>query len=1003
MKRRSHICRIPGIVVGEKGPCARVSSLRAALSSRLKAVLRPLGASRAAGVNSGYAGAAAVCGSPGSPGSRAALLIAVVMLLGAGAVALPVGAWGAQLQEASIPTLAVGERPSPCEVPADGSILEIDSGLSTSYTDQWTLVSFTAGADGNYAFSAVPSRLAAGEGPYCFVSSSREFVDSVAEVIALDSGSVMLGKRMSKGEKAFFAISPVDAGCLDVAIRSYGESRPLLPGEEISPYPDFYNSENVAAKSCLVDGALVHGWGLKNCDGAPLVEGADYKVARVLEYSSWRPVALPDSEGEYLLEVEGLGKYEGQVVRIPFLMTTADRMDEFYYRFDEGFDNMDIGALGASMAIPYMAAEDGVYSVSTSGNLMRTTIYADSSLREPIAEFPYGAHELTLSAGEVVYVELIGDLDAQQSGLCRFRVDLLRPIATDITGLDEVGVNLPYAPRLDVRARFSYTADAPEACGFNWRELRKYVDIEFEVARPDGTSARVWPTESQDGELTCIWLEPGDRLDFVMRPLANGDGDRNAAPLSLSMKMYPHMENSLSMCGAESLYPVLLDQDVCETWESFTVLTHFPSSDQLQSGRDYIVDHYIDESGVAKKLVDAPGRWTAVLKGVGLYRGYCSVDFACSAIGKVELGKPCDGPKEFIDLLSDGERERVYRIDMADDGRKPSVVLGFGDSSSRVEPLEVVQNGSVASYYYTVPRGERAYLAIKSGSPAAPKPYVVNLVESPKIVTQPEDCVVADGGTLSFAVEASDAAAYEWQYGTDGKTFWTVNSPSSSRSVLEMKMAKWLDGRWFRCAVTGYDGSVVYTEPVKASYRAGKPIIDVQPTECRLVPGSDFELAIDARNVASYEWQYGTDGEAFWIVDSPTAVEPRLTMGYGRWLAGRWFRCKLVGYDGSVTYSKPVRAELGGGSPVIVSAPSDCAAGLGEDFSLSVEAENAALYEWQYGVDGKDFWTVNAPSHATGRLTMPMSEWVSGRWFRCKVTGYDGSVVYTDPVRVRAV
>lgn len=84
----------------------------------------------------------------------------------------------------------------------------------------------------------------------------------------------------------------------------------------------------------------------------------------------------------------------------------------------------------------------------------------------------------------------------------------------------------------------------------------------------------------------------------------------------------------------------------------------------------------------------------------------------------------------------------------------------------------------------------------------------------------------------------------------------------------------------------------------------------------------------------------------------------------------------------------------------ILQQPVNCTAKLKDKVSFSVVAENAAAYQWQYSKDGKKWYKSGATGATTDTLFLTVSSTNETNRYRCKITGLDGSELYTDIVAV---
>ena len=101
--------------------------------------------------------------------------------------------------------------------------------------------------------------------------------------------------------------------------------------------------------------------------------------------------------------------------------------------------------------------------------------------------------------------------------------------------------------------------------------------------------------------------------------------------------------------------------------------------------------------------------------------------------------------------------------------------------------------------------------------------------------------------------------------------------------------------------------------------------------------------------------------------------------------------------------------EEGGSSIKIVSQPQSVSIGFGEHPTLTVEAQNVASYQWEKKTRQGEFLSVGNGTEASYYFNCA-DDWYSHAFYdtytgeyylRCKLTGTDGSVVYTNEVTVK--
>ena len=83
----------------------------------------------------------------------------------------------------------------------------------------------------------------------------------------------------------------------------------------------------------------------------------------------------------------------------------------------------------------------------------------------------------------------------------------------------------------------------------------------------------------------------------------------------------------------------------------------------------------------------------------------------------------------------------------------------------------------------------------------------------------------------------------------------------------------------------------------------------------------------------------------------------------------------------------------------ITAQPVDYAAAVGETATFTVKATGAASYQWQYN-NGTSWKNNSGDAAKTNTFSIAASTTRYKYEYRCEVTGNDGSVVYTDSVKI---
>lgn len=86
--------------------------------------------------------------------------------------------------------------------------------------------------------------------------------------------------------------------------------------------------------------------------------------------------------------------------------------------------------------------------------------------------------------------------------------------------------------------------------------------------------------------------------------------------------------------------------------------------------------------------------------------------------------------------------------------------------------------------------------------------------------------------------------------------------------------------------------------------------------------------------------------------------------------------------------------------PHITTQPTDQEVAIGEDATFTVAGNNIAAYQWQYKQEGYVWQNSASTGSTTASLTVTASETRYGYKYRCKITGKDGSTIYSNEVRM---
>ena len=272
-------------------------------------------------------------------------------------------------------------------------------------------------------------------------------------------------------------------------------------------------------------------------------------------------------------------------------------------------------------------------------------------------------------------------------------------------------------------------------------------------------------------------------------------------------------------------------------------------------------------------------------------------------------------------------------------------------------------------------------------------------VKGAVITANPESVEPQVGSMVSFTVAANNAVKYQWQYSTDGgQTFADVFLNGYKTPTLSFKLKEAYVNYVFRCAVTGEDGVVVYSESATFEAPALPAVITANPENAELQVDSMVSFTVAANNAVKYQWQYSTDGgQTYEDVFLNGYKTPTLSFKLKEAYVEYYFRCAVTGEDGAVVYSESATFVAPALPAVITEQPEDVQGAIGSTVSFTVAADNAVKYQWQYSTDGgQTYEDVFLNGYKTATLSFKLKESYINYYFRCAVTGEDGAVVYSN-------
>ena len=255
------------------------------------------------------------------------------------------------------------------------------------------------------------------------------------------------------------------------------------------------------------------------------------------------------------------------------------------------------------------------------------------------------------------------------------------------------------------------------------------------------------------------------------------------------------------------------------------------------------------------------------------------------------------------------------------------------------------------------------------------------------IILQPEDVVAAEGERVRLRIEAGrDGCTYQWQWSKDGAYWKNCTSAGYNTDTFSFKMSSSLDGRHYRCIVTGGDRQETSNEAV-IILKSEEALITVQPGSVSAAIGEKVILHLEVNAASpSYQWQWSPDGVKWKNCTSRGFDTDTFSFSMTTGLNGRNYRC-IVSAGAAQQISDAALITLRESTLRITEQPQDTEALEGEKVSLHLEAAGTELtYQWQWSPDGTKWKNCTSRGFNTDTFGFTMTASLDGRHYRCVVS-----------------
>ena len=268
------------------------------------------------------------------------------------------------------------------------------------------------------------------------------------------------------------------------------------------------------------------------------------------------------------------------------------------------------------------------------------------------------------------------------------------------------------------------------------------------------------------------------------------------------------------------------------------------------------------------------------------------------------------------------------------------------------------------------------------------------------ITKQPQSVVASVNETVTFSVEATGVASYQWQYSPSQGTgwsnlSWSGNTTAAVSGTLSMQNIQYL----YRCKLTDANGNVIYTDHAGITEPMGNITIVSQPKNVAASVGDIVSFSVVAADVSEYCWQYLAADKTIWSnlsgTDWASAKTDTLTFTTNNSRMTNLYRCRMLDSNGGVVYSEAVRIV----SPdliTITKQPEAWYGMVGSTATFSVEAVGEGLtYQWEY-FGGVNWVNYTGAGATTTEMTVEAKAFRNGNKYRCLITDANGNSMRTD-------
>lgn len=233
---------------------------------------------------------------------------------------------------------------------------------------------------------------------------------------------------------------------------------------------------------------------------------------------------------------------------------------------------------------------------------------------------------------------------------------------------------------------------------------------------------------------------------------------------------------------------------------------------------------------------------------------------------------------------------------------------------------------------------------------------------NPVITMQPLATTVIPGVPAGFAINATGAGTYQWQWRENANSAWADVTASegtggTTNAFTTIPTTQQMNGYQYRVVLTNACGATLSDSTTLTI--CTPPVVTLQPTAATVVAGNVAVFETQATNAGTYQWQWREHANSTWA--DVTATEGTggttasfTTIATTAQMNGYQYRAVLTNTCGAtISDSATLTICM---PPVVTLQPADSIVVSGDVAVFEVAASNVTAYQWQWRANANSSW-----------------------------------------------